>query len=221
MPGDEWTEGSEEGQVLVPVSAIEHYSYCPRQCALIHVEQTFDENLYTLRGRLAHERVDIPGDALASGVRIARGLPLWSDRLGLVGKADLVEFRTEGPYPVEFKVGRRHGPHAEAQLCAQALCLEEMIGAPVHRGAVYYHAEHRRREVQFGEKLRRRVEEIVAAVRVMLDRHDVPGAVASPRCRLCSLKDSCLPEVISNRPRLRGLQGSLMTPFDIKDEPHA
>src|SRR2546421_12437828 len=92
-------------EIEVPVSALEHYSYCPRQCALIHVEQTFDENVYTIRGRLAHERVDAGDDTIRQGVRVMRGIPLWSERLGLRGKADLVEFRADGPYPVEYKVG--------------------------------------------------------------------------------------------------------------------
>src|SRR5437016_14378748 len=90
---------------LIMISALEHYSYCPRQCALIHVEQTFDENLFTMRGRLAHERVDAGDDGVSRGVRTARGIPVWSERLGLRGKADLVEFRAGGPYPVEYKVG--------------------------------------------------------------------------------------------------------------------
>src|SRR5207247_5217209 len=100
----------QEAEELEPVliSALEHYSYCPRQCALIHVEQTFDENLFTIRGRLAHERVHTQDDEIRQGVRLARAVPLWSERYGLRGKTDLVEFREEGPYPVEYKVGRRH-----------------------------------------------------------------------------------------------------------------
>ena len=114
---------------FVMISALEHWSYCPRQCALIHVEQTFDENLYTLRGRAVHKRVDEPVVEEQAGVRIERALPLWSKALGLIGKADVVEFHGETVYPVEYK----HGPHREQehddlQLCAQALCLEEMTG---------------------------------------------------------------------------------------------
>src|SRR5262245_30685683 len=83
--------------IEVPISALEHYSYCPRQCALIHVEQTFEENLFTIRGRLAHERVDVPADSITRGVRAIRGMPLWSEQLGLRGRADLVEMRADGP----------------------------------------------------------------------------------------------------------------------------
>src|SRR5438552_3319316 len=113
----------------IMISALEHYSYCPRQCALIHQEQTFSENLYTLRGRAVHEQVDEPEAVVEKGVRVERALPLWSNRLGLVGKADVVEFRGETPYPVEYKHGPpREKEHDELQLCAQALCLEEMTG---------------------------------------------------------------------------------------------
>src|SRR3954470_4175210 len=120
-----------DSRLDVPISAIEHYSYCPRQCALIHVEQTFDENVYPIRGNLAHERVDAAEETVRSDVRVARSVPLWSERYGLRGKADLVEFRADGPYPVEYKVGARRGRHADLQLCAQALCLEEMLGVAV------------------------------------------------------------------------------------------
>ncbi len=144
----EWDE--QEAEIVVPVSAIEHYSYCPRQCALIHVEQTFEENLFTVRGKLEHERVDSGADAPIRGVRVVRSLPLHSARLGLRGKADLVELRPEGPYPVEYKSGRRHGVHADLQLCAQALCLEEMMGVAVARGAIFYAGVRRRHEVVTG-----------------------------------------------------------------------
>src|SRR3970040_818180 len=91
----------------IMISALEHWSYCPRQCALIHLEQTFDENLYTLRGRMLHERTDEPVGEFQDGVRVERALPLWSKRLGLVGKADVVEFHGETPYPVEYKHGSK------------------------------------------------------------------------------------------------------------------
>src|SRR5256712_10123862 len=104
---DDMPEQETEELEPVLISALEHYSYCPRQCALIHVEQTFDENVYTVRGHLAHERVDAADETARGDVRVMRGLPLWSERYGLRGKADVVEFRPEGPYPVEYKVGAR------------------------------------------------------------------------------------------------------------------
>src|SRR5260370_9679809 len=125
------TEQEEELEPVM-ISALEHYSYCPRQCALIHIEQTFDENIYTLKGHLAHERVDQIMSRTEDDVRVERGLPLWSPRLGLVGRADVVEFHRDVPYPVDYKQGKRREWQYEAiQVCAQAICLEEMFGLPV------------------------------------------------------------------------------------------
>jgi len=206
-------EGNDEDGLLdevdVPISAIEHYSYCPRQCALIHVEQTFDENLYTLRGRQFHERVHEEGSAAEEGKEIERGVQLWSERLGLIGKADVVEMRPEGPYPIEYKIGRHHGRHADLQLCAQAICLEEMMGVDVPRGAVFHHASRRRREVEFTPELRAKVEAIAASIRAMLGQQEITPPRNDRRCRLCSLRDSCLPATVAEPARLRGLQGAL------------
>ena len=205
----------------VPISALEHYSYCPRQCALIHVEQTYEENLFTIRGSLAHERVD-SGSATATGdVRVVRGMPLWSERLGLRGKADVVEFRPEGPYPIEYKSGRRLGPHADYQLCAQALCLEEMLGADVPRGAIYQQAARSRHEVVFDSSIRSQTVAMVAAIRELLREHRLPPAVNDARCPNCSLIDACLPAGISESARLRGLQGALFHPYDPEESDHA
>ena len=114
----------------LPLSALQHWAYCPRQCGLIHLEQAFDDNLHTQRGNAVHAQVDRPGFDLRRGLRVERALPLFSDRLGLVGKADTVEFEPDGtPYPVEYKHGRkREKRHDDIQLAAQAMCLEEMTG---------------------------------------------------------------------------------------------
>jgi CRISPR-associated exonuclease Cas4 len=224
------------------ISALEHWSYCPRQCALIHLEQTFDENLYTLRGRMLHERVDQPEGEMQSGVRIERAVPLWSERLGLIGKADVVEFhRVEigtsqkgtgpigaqhpkgrpgkldpspfcTPYPVEYKHGKkRRWGHDDLQVCAQAMCLEEMTGQDVPRGAIFYHGSRRRKEVAFDEKLRSLVEESVAAVRAMFDDARLPPAVNDRRCTHCSLKESCMPDVVDATERLSDVEGELFS----------
>lgn len=198
----------------VPISAIEHYSYCPRQCALIHVEQTYEENLFTVRGKLAHERVDTAVDSLAGQVRTLRSLPLWSERLRLRGKADAVELRPEGPYPVEYKSGRRRGIHADLQLCAQALCLEEMLGVPVPRGAIFCHATRTRHEVCCDDKLRQLTLAAIQGVRALLAAQHMPPPPNDARCRHCSLREACLPEVVADRPRLRGLQGALFQVWD-------
>jgi len=100
-----------DDDIDVPISALEHFAYCPRQCGLIHLEQTYEENLYTIRGRLGHERIDSAVESASDEVRSVRSIPLWSGRLGIRGKADLVEFRQDGPYPVEFKSGRRPGAY--------------------------------------------------------------------------------------------------------------
>lgn len=186
----EWPETE-----VVLISALQHYSYCPRQCALIHVEQVFDENLYTLRGRRVHERADLPEPAVEEGVRVERALPLWSERLGLLGKADVVEFSSGGvPYSVEYKVGPPRGwEHDELQLCAQALCLEEMFGLEVPEGAIFHHATRRRAVVPLDTDLREKVAEATARVREMLVRSEVPPPVADARCKNCSLLDACMP----------------------------
>ncbi|MBF6614908.1 MAG: CRISPR-associated protein Cas4 [Chloroflexi bacterium] len=201
-------------EIEVSISAIEHYSYCPRQCALIHVEQTFDENIFTMRGQLAHERVHSGEEDKRGDVQAVRAVPLWSEHYGLRGKSDLVEFREEGPYPVEYKVGRRSGVHADLQLCAQALCLEEMLGVPVPKGAIYYHALHQRHEVVFDEGLRAKTLEVVARIREILQAQIIPAAPNDERCPSCSLLNSCLPSVVGERARLRGLQGALFQTYE-------
>lgn len=204
-----------EPEIDVPISAIEHFSYCPRQCALIHVEQTFDENVYTIRGSLAHERVDSGETSVSDGVRVVRDIPLWSERLRLRGRADAVEFRDSGPFPVEYKVGRPHGIHADLQLCAQAMCLEEMLLANVERGAIYHHATRSRREVEFTTAMRDQVVEIVEQIRTLLADQRVPRAPNDQRCPNCSLVATCLPGVVGEPDRVRGFQGALFHPFDL------
>src|SRR5262245_39196910 len=145
---------------LVMISALEHWSYCPHQCALIHLEQTFDENIYTIQDHMLHEGVDEETGELRGSVRIERAVPLWSKRLGLVGRADVVEFHGQQPFPVEYKTGpRRKWGHDDLQLCAQALCLEEMTGQTVLRGAIYHNGSRRRCEVVVVDELRQRMVE--------------------------------------------------------------
>lgn len=180
---------------LVPISALQHYVYCPRQCALIHVEQVWSENVFTLRGRRAHERVDDPGHRQRKDGNRLRALSLWSERLGLVGRADMVIFADGGmPYPVEHKVGARRAGHAdEVQLCAQAFCLEEMFDRPVPEGALFYGKTRRRRVVAFDAALRRDTEAVIASTRALLHQTRLPEPVADDRCRRCSLLEACMP----------------------------
>ncbi len=194
----------------IPISALEHYSYCPRQCALIHVEQTFDENIYTVKGHMLHERVHDADVQTEAGVRVERSLPLWSAKLGLIGKADVVEYHGDIPYPVEYKLGpRRDAPHASIQLCAQAMCLEEMTGRRVPRGAIYHHASRRRKEIVFDKAIRAQVRAAAAAVREMLAQRVVPPPANDERCRHCSLRDSCLPRATGEPERIAELAHDL------------
>lgn len=200
---------------LLPLSAIEHWSYCPRQCCLIHAEQAFEENVHTLRGQAVHQRVDEPGiEAGFEGRRIVRAMPLWSDHLGLIGKADVVEFLADGtPYPVEYKHGRkRERLHDDLQLAAQAVCLEEMTGRPVPFGAIYHASSHRRREVAISAALREAVEDTVKAIRGALPRLTLPPPVVDARCRNCSLADLCQPSVLAEKERRARVAANLFVP---------
>ena len=200
-----------DGQIEVLISALEHFSFCPRQCGLIHVEQTFDENVYTIRGRLAHAVVDAGETTEGTDRQVLRGIPLWSERLGLRGRADVVEFRRDGPYPIEYKVGPPRGPHASIQLCAQALCLEEMLGRPVARGALFHHATRQRVEVMFTERLRARTREMIDGVREILATSALPKAPNDARCRHCSLIDSCMPSVTCSNADVAAWDQELLT----------
>ena len=197
-----------EDDELIPISALQHHLFCPRQCALIHVEQVFAENLYTLRGQAVHKQVDQPGVETRAGLRVERALPVWNDRLGLIGKADVVEFEADGtPYPVEYKHGSRSkaawiAACDDLQLAAQALCLEEMTGKPVPAGALYYATSRRRREVRVTAALRQRVAEAAAAVRALIEAAVLPAPTFDKRCDKCSLRDICQPAA---RPVLAGL----------------
>jgi CRISPR-associated exonuclease Cas4 len=189
---------SEDETVLI--SALEHYSYCPRQCALIHVERVFDENLYTLRGRHAHERADDAQTRWENGVRIERALPLWSEKLGIQGKGDVVEFHPDGRVvPVEYKNGpRRERQHDDLQLCAQALCLEEMLNVPVTHGAIYSLQTHRRRDVAFTDVLRDHTQQAIQDVRTLMhSQGPLPPALDDKRCPRCSLLDACVPATVA------------------------
>lgn len=206
-------DGGDEGFVEVPISALAQWAYCPRRCALIHVEQTFDENVFTVRGRMAHIRVDNAPDDAVRGVRVLRHLPLVSRQYGLSGRADVVEMHGGVPLPVEYKLGRARGREVEIQLCAQAFCLEEQFGVPVPRGAAYSHTTRRRRPVAFDPQLRAATTAAIAATRGIMQAATLPPAVNDARCPKCSLVNACLPGVVSAHGRLRGYQGALFRPL--------
>lgn len=193
---------------LLPISALEHYSYCPRQAALIHVEQIFEDNVFTDRGHLAHSRAH---NQLAADGHTRFGVRVWSDRHRLIGFADAVEFRPGGPYPVEYKSGPRRGwCHEAIQLCAQALCLEEMFETGVPEGAVFYQATRNRRTVAFDGRLKARTLQLIDLTRQMMAQVALPRPVADGRCRYCSLRMTCLPDAIAQRRRFGQLRSALL-----------
>jgi CRISPR-associated exonuclease Cas4 len=205
---DKENRGFEEDE-LVMISALQHFAFCPRQCALIHIEQVWTESGLTAEGRIMHEKVHDGGDESRSGVRIARGLPLRSLRLGLVGIADVVEFRKIGrghwqPYPVEYKRGKPKPDHCDAvQLCAQAMCLEEMLSVDVPEGALFYGKTRRRADVSFDEQLRRETEETAGKARALIASGITPPPVYSKRCESCSLIGDCMPKKMEKRPSVK------------------
>jgi CRISPR-associated protein Cas4 len=213
---------------LLPISALPQLVYCERRCALMHIEGLWDENRFTVLGEQMHRRVHEGHDERRPGVRICRGVPLRSLELGLVGVADVVEFPvtdeplpqglawledelppdTSGthddpppsaPFPVEYKRGQPKSDRSdEVQLCAQALCLEEMLGVEVPEGALYYGRSRRRTRVTFDAELRRETRRLAARLHQLVSGGRTPPAVYEPaKCRACSLVHLCLPEVTS------------------------
>lgn len=178
---------------VVAISAIEHFAYCPRQCALIHCDGVWSDNAHTVRGTRSHRRVDAGQHRTERGKRVLRGIPLWSESLGLTGRADVVEVAGDVIHPVEYKSGTRHGLAADLQLCAQALCLEEMLDLAVPAGSVWYGGPRRRVEVPFTASLRTEVKDIVVAIREQLSTGELPSAVNDGRCKECQLFHHCLP----------------------------
>lgn len=180
----------------VMISALNQYVFCPRRCALMHVEGIWSDNEHTTIGALLHDHADEPGYETDGAVTLLRALPLYSSRYGLVGKADIVEMHAGVPAPVEYKKGkRRQFENDDIQLCAQALCLEEMFGVAVMEGCIYHVASKRRRKVVFDETLRSETLQTIEAVRRLLADVHVPPAVLKPRCDGCSLYSVCLPEL--------------------------
>src|SRR5260221_2491533 len=194
------SEGLYSEAALLPISGLQHLVYCERQWALIHIEQQWAENRLTAQGRVLHEVVDEAPDESRRGVRIVRSLALRSMRLGITGKADVVEFPLHGddaPFPVEYKRGKPKADLCdEVQLCAQALCLEEMLAIPVQAGALYYGKPRRRTEVMFTPELRAETERLAARM------HELYAAPITPlagyekkKCGNCSLVELCQPKL--------------------------
>jgi CRISPR-associated exonuclease Cas4 len=202
---------------LLPISGLQHLQVCERQWGLIHLEQQWEENRLTAEGRILHDRVHESGTEARPGVVVARGVQLRSLRLGLTGVADVVELRRatsrgepavqlpgrEGwwlPSPVEYKRGRPKGDFCdEVQLCAQSLCLEEMLGVGIESGALLYGTVRRRSEVRFDRELRARTEDLTRRMHELYAARITPPAVYAKKCERCSLYDRCLPRATSKR----------------------
>jgi len=201
---------------LLPISALADLVYCERRAALHHLESIWEDNLFTMEGTLLHERASEYETEVRGDIRIVRGLRLRSLRLGLAGKADVVEFYqvSEGqngvslegvsgqwqPVPIEYKRGiLRKEEGYEVQLCAQALCLEEMLKTNISVGAIYYGKTKRRLEIAFTASLRQETEEAVARLHRLLEREVTPLSNWGPKCTKCSLSNLCLPKAASGR----------------------
>jgi CRISPR-associated exonuclease Cas4 len=191
---------------LIPLSALQHYLYCPRQCALIHVEQIWCENHFTAEGRILHEATSDVGMESRRGVRTVTAMPIASRRLGVSGVADAVEMHKDDagqwrPFPVEYKRGRPKAHLAdEVQLCAQAMALEEMLAVNVVEGALFYGETRRRVGVAFDAALRRLTEHVAAEARAMIRAGTTPPATFEKhKCAACSLADLCRPKQLFQR----------------------
>jgi CRISPR-associated exonuclease Cas4 len=193
-----------------PLSALQHFLFCKRQCALIHLEQIWVENRFTAEGRDMHERVD-RGDQVDKGkIRIEYGLPLKSMALGLTGKADVVEFHLEHegenrwiPFPVEYKRGKpKKDDSDKVQLCAQAICLEEMLGIPVGKGALFYGKTRRRLDVIFDVSLRDFTRKTSDAFHEMMASGVTPAPRYEKKCDTCSFFTVCMPKTIGKKRKI-------------------
>ncbi len=198
---------------LLPLSLLNDYLYCHRRAALKIVEGWRSSNEHTNRGDVVHEHADLAGYEVAKGVTLLRALPVWSERLGLNGKCDIVEQRPDRSlFPVEFKLGkRRQWENDDIQLCAQAICLEEMLGVTVPHGAVFHADSKRRRQVEFTKELRVVTEETAAHLHELLASGHVPPAVFKPACEECSLYQICLPKATEKESRASRLNQALFT----------
>ena len=186
----------------IMLSALQHYLFCPRQCALIHVEQQWAENRYTAEGKVLHERADSNKSEWQASVRVVRTLPLCSRHFGLSGQADVVEFRPDGQvYPVEYKRGKPKADRCdEVQLCAQAFCLEEMLAQKIEKGALFYGQQRRRKEVLFDTALRTLTEEVIDSTHRLVQSQKTPSAEYAKKCESCSLFSLCLPKICTDAP---------------------
>ncbi len=192
-----------DGGDYPPLSALNDLLFCARRCFMHRVEGVWVENVHTTSGTLDHRRVHASRDTDSNGTRLARALPLVSHRLRIVGVSDLVEFRSnpngpDTPFPVEYKRGKkRKWDNDEVQLCAQAICLEEMLGVVIPAGAIFHVKSKHRRDVAFTTALRKKTEDTANRLHALLATHIAPSPVVHPKCKQCSLYRVCLPELLA------------------------
>ena len=190
-----------QDEKLIPLSALQHFAFCPRQCALIHNEQVWAENWLTAQGQVLHQRVDRGEPETRKGIRYERGVLVSAESLGITGKLDLVEIvlSSGDMKPIEYKRGKpKRDSWDRIQLCAQGLCLEEMRGRPVLSGALWYWQTRHRDEVNFTAELREETLAAIRGVRGLLVSGQTPKAVYEKKCDACSLYDLCNPKLLGN-----------------------
>lgn len=205
---------------FLQLSALQHFVFCPRQCALIHIEQLWEENRFTAEGRIMHEDTHEEGVENRKDVRIERGIPLRSLELGLSGKADVVEFRKTQDkkslilFPVEYKRGKPKPDHSDTvQLCAQAMCLEEMLKTNISSGALFYGKTRHRLDVEFNDALRQETKDLARGLHEFISAGKTPETVYSSKCDSCSLLEQCLPKSAGcNHPVIRYLKEAIREP---------
>ena len=213
QPGKIYTEDD-----LLMLSALQHLLFCPRQCALIHIEQLWSENRLTAEGRILHERVHTAARESHGKIRVEFDLPIRSLMLGISGRADVVEFhlREKGvwqPFPVEFKRGRPKKDDSDrVQLCAQAMCIEEMLEVDVPKGALFYGKKQRRMDVALDEQLRRTTTETAMALHALFNSTVTPPPEYSRRCESCSFIDLCHPKVMGKKRKVRTYINRMTSP---------
>ncbi|MBF0554347.1 MAG: CRISPR-associated protein Cas4 [Nitrospirae bacterium] len=212
---------------LLPLSALQHLLFCERQCALIHIEQVWDENLFTAEGRILHEQVDSGKSESRRDIKISTGVALRSLVLGLSGKADVVEFhkiRSDSamksfqwqPFPVEYKRGSpKKGNYDVVQLCAQAMCLEDMLGVRIEYGAMFYGKTRRRQNILFDTALRQLTEQTALRLHELIDSGATPLPQFGPKCKNCSLIEICMPQTMKKgRPVEKYMEMSIARGMD-------
>ncbi|QGG48989.1 CRISPR-associated protein Cas4 [Heliorestis convoluta] len=184
--------------IIVPISALNAYSYCPFRCYLEYICGEYIDNEHTLTGTFLHQNVDMPGILGREGILKHRAVKLYHEELGIIGKSDLVEEKGNLTYPVEYKKGRRgKWQNDEVQLCAQALALEYMLDKRIEYGFLYYFGSRLRLQVTFDQELRLKTQEVIQAVQQMFITAERPVQKYGPRCSGCSLIERCLPREVT------------------------